>query len=86
MRQHVLAFYQQILIALMINSVSINIVCGGDAYPESTIDGGQIDDDLRNRHPFLVPLKEWFLKISNPTFKCIQPDPPRREHMKGWLL
>ena len=44
------------------------------------------DDDKMISEPKLIPMKEWFKKISNPLYKCSQtqqrPDEQGRYHMK----
>ena len=38
---------------------------------------------IRNSYPLLIPLKNWFQKISDPLTKCVQSE---HESQTGWCL
>ena len=81
MRQHSISGRGALIIISVVLSITPTNVATNDVYLRGDSDEKQ--HDIRNQDPFLVPIKEWFQKISDPLSKCVESED---ESQKGWYL
>ena len=70
-------FHKLITLKYMISSFIISLQTESTACQYKI----NLDDDKMASEPKLIPIKEWFKKISNPLYKCNQG--PQRPHEQG---